>query len=495
MVWFGLLFIALALLVLRQNLILVLAVVTAYVHVFIADSKVEYLIQDFWFTVDREVLLSIPLFMLAGNVMSRGSIARRLINFMSALTAPIPGGMAVACVLSCAAFAAINGSSIVTMLAVGTVMYPALISRGYSQRFAIGAIASAGTLGIIIPPSIPLILYGIMTDVNIAQLFLAGIGPGLLLTLMFAAYSFWTNRGVARAPFSVRGTLQSIADGILAILLPFIMIGGIYTGWFSPTEAGAVSLAYALLIEFFIHKDEHAVPPPAGAGIAQRARHYLATREMDVNTLVAVILETAKLLAILLPLLCVAGSLNTILDHSGAPKQMVESLLGTVSSPVLLIVGINVLLFFAGCVMDVGSAIVVLAPLLTPLAVAAGFNPVHFGIIMIANLEIGYLTPPVGLNLIVAMGAFKASFGTVLRSAVPFIIIMLIWLVVVVVYPPLSLELLGKSPRILPLLLTAGLLCSFGCVVALAYGRWRQPGDSVRDDKHHDLGSVRDGSP
>ena len=444
MVWLGLLALVLILLVLRQSLVLVLAVATAYVHVFIADSKIEFLIQDFWFTVDREVLLSVPLFMLAGNVMSRGSIAKRLIDFMSAFTAPIPGGLAVACVLSCAAFAAINGSSIVTMLAIGSIMYPALVSRGYDPRFAIGAIASAGTLGIIIPPSIPLILYGIMTEENIAHLFVAGIGPGILLMTMFATYSFWVNRKVERTPFSVVVAGKSFFSGIFAILLPFIMIGGIYTGWFSPTEAGAVSLAYALLIEFLIHGDEHAAPAREGASLASRIGHYFATREMKFKTLIDVILETTKLLATLLPLLCIAGSLNTILDHSGIPKQMVASLSETITNPWIMMLGINLLLLAVGLLMDVGSAILILAPLLKPLAQAIGIDPIHFGIIMIANLEIGYLTPPVGLNLIVAMAAFKASFGMIVRSVIPFITIMFVWLVIVIVWPTLSLGLLGK---------------------------------------------------
>ncbi|HWS73947.1 MAG TPA: TRAP transporter large permease [Quisquiliibacterium sp.] len=444
MIWLGLLLLIVVLLVLRQSLVLVLAVATAYVHVFIANSKIEFLIQDFWFTVDREVLLSIPMFMLAGNIMSHGSIAKRLIAFMSAFTAPIPGGLAVACVLSCAAFAAINGSSIVTMLAIGSVMYPALIARGYDRGFSVGAIASAGTLGIIIPPSIPLILYGIMTEDNIADLFVAGIGPGLLLMTMFATYSFWVNRAIPRTPFDLGEAGRSIFFGIFAIMLPFIMIGGIYSGWFSPTEAGAVSLAYALLIEFLVHRDADAPPVPAGASALQRVRHYFATREMDFRTLVQVILETTKLLATLLPLLCIAGSLNTILDHSGIPKQMVASLSQAITDPWMMMLGINLLLLVVGCLMDAGSAILILAPLLKPLAVSIGTDPIHFGIIMIANLEIGYLTPPVGLNLIVAMAAFKESFATIVKSVIPFLVIMLTWLLIVIVWPTLSLALLAK---------------------------------------------------
>ena len=445
MAWLLLILLIVVLMLLRQSLVLVLAVATAYIHVFIANSKVEFLIQDFWFTVDREVLLSIPLFMLAGNIMSRGSIAKRLIGFMSTVTSPFPGGLGIACVLSCAAFAAINGSSIVTMMAIGSIMYPALVSRGYTKAFALGSVASAGTLGIIIPPSIPLILYGIMTERDISKLFVAGIGPGLLLTLMFSVYAVTVNFKMPRTVFSLNEAGVALFNGAFAMALPFLMIGGIYSGWFSPTEAGAVSLAYALLIEFFVHREDNSKHVlPAGAGFAAKVRHYLATREMNMRTLIEVILETTKLLATLLPLLCVAGSLNTILDHSGAPKQMVAALTGSIENRWVLMFGINILLLIVGCLMDVGSAILILAPLLEPLAVAKGFDPIHFGIIMIANLEIGYLTPPVGLNLIVAMAAFKESFGTIVKAAIPFVLIMLVWLVIVCVYPPLSLYLVGK---------------------------------------------------
>jgi len=442
--WLILLGLIVLLLLLRQSLVLVLAVATAYIHVFIAKSKIDYLIQDFWFTVDREVLLSIPLFMLAGNIMSKGSIAKRLIGIMATLTSPIPGGLGIACVLSCAAFAAINGSSIVTMLAIGSIMYPALVAKGYTKDFALGAVASAGTLGIIIPPSIPLILYGIMTERNIAQLFVAGIGPGLLLTLLFSAYALYMNRHLPREQLTLKAALESFFGGIFALLLPFILIGGIYFGWFSPTEAGAMGLAYALLIEFLIHEKDGAQPAPAGASGLQKVRHYFATREMHLKEFYEVLLETVKLLATLLPLLCIAGSLNTILDHSGAPKQMVQALVGTIEDRWVLMFMINVLLLIVGCLMDVGSAILILAPLLEPLAVAKGFDPIHFGIIMIANLEIGYLTPPVGLNLIVAMAAFKESFVRITKACIPFVIIMLFWLVIVATVPSLSLYLVGK---------------------------------------------------
>jgi len=444
MTWLGLIAIVVVLLVLRQSLVLVFAVAAGYVHVFIAHSKLEFLMQDFWFTVDREVLLSIPLFILAGNVMSRGSIARRLIDCMKTITSPIPGGLGIACVLACAVFAAINGSSIVTMLAIGSIMYPAMVSQGYSKSFALGAVASAGTLGIIIPPSIPLILFGIMTEKNIAHLFVAGIVPGLLLAGMFAVYALVVNRHAPRQRFTLAETLRSFYGGVFALALPAIIIGGIYSGYFSPTESAAVALVYALFIEFFVHQRENAPRAPLGVPVTARIGHYFRTRAMNLRELVDVVLETTRLLATLLPLLCIAGSLNTILDHSGAPKEAVTWLTGVVQDRWLLMLGINLLLLVVGCLMDAGSAILILAPLLTPLAEAKGFDPIHFGIIMIANLEIGYLTPPVGLNLIVAMAAFKESFATVCKAVVPFIGIMLVWLVILVLWPALSLTLLGR---------------------------------------------------
>jgi len=247
-----------------------------------------------------------------------------------------------------------------------------------------------------------------------------------------------------RVGFNPQVALEAFNGGIFALLLPVIMIGGIYTGWFSPTESAAVSLAYALLIEFLVHRDEKAPQAPAGAGAVQRVVHYFGTRQMKPKDLLETVLETVRLLATLLPLLCIAGSLNTILDHSGVPKQLVQVMVGAIEDRWILMLGINVLLLIVGCLMDAGSAILILAPLLEPLAVAKGFDPIHFGIIMITNLEIGYLTPPVGLNLIVAMAAFKESFGTICRAVVPFIAMMVIWLIIIVVWPDLSLFLIGK---------------------------------------------------
>ncbi|QQS15147.1 MAG: TRAP transporter large permease [Rhodospirillales bacterium] len=411
----------LGLLFLRQPVVLILAAATAFTHQYFAkSSSVEYLVQDMWFTVDREVLLAVPMFVLAGALMTRGSIAQRLIDVMVALTSPIPGGLAISAVLACAIFAAISGSSIVTMLAIGTIMYPGLLKAGYDRSFAIGLICSAGTLGIMIPPSIPMILYGLATETSVTHLFIGGIGPGLLLTALFAVYSWAVNRQQATEPLRLRLVAVSMRAGIFAMLLPVILLGGIYSGYFSPTESAAVSLAYALLVEVFVH------------------------RELKLPDYRAVLVETVKMLGTLLPLIAIANSLNTILDYEGIAKSWVQLVQSNVSSPVAVMVGINLLLLVVGCLMDVGSAILIFGPLIAPIGKGAGFDPVHLGVIMTANLEIGYLTPPVGLNLIVAMAAFRESFAFICKAVVPFVLIMLGWLAIVCAWPPLTLYLVGK---------------------------------------------------
>jgi C4-dicarboxylate transporter DctM subunit len=412
------LFIALvaALFLLRQPLLLILAVATAYVHVFFAtNSEVAYLIQDMWFTLDREVLLAIPMFILAGSLMARGSIAKKLVDVMVNVAGPLPGGLAIACTLACAVFAAISGSSLVTLLAIGSIAYPALTGNGYSKTFAIGLICAAGTLGIMIPPSIAMILYGIMTETSITKLFAGGVMPGVMLIVFLSVYSVVMNWHVERQTFNLRQTLTAFRKGIFALLMPVILLGGIYSGFFSPTEAAAVALAYAIIVEALI------------------------LRELKLRDYGAVLSDTVILLGRLLPLVAIASSLNTILDYEGITEAWVASIGDAIQNPVLLMICVNLLLLVVGCLMEVSSAMVVLSPLLEPIMVNAGYDPVHFGIVMTANLEIGYLTPPVGLNLIVAMVAFKEQFTLVVKAVLPFIAVMLGWLALISFVPSIAL--------------------------------------------------------
>ncbi|NJO35296.1 MAG: TRAP transporter large permease subunit, partial [Rhodospirillales bacterium] len=315
------------LLALRQPLVVILLTVAACVHMFWGRGNLEDIIEDMWVGLDKEVILSIPLFILCGGVMTRGSIAQRLIRILSAMTKPLPGGLAVATILSCAVFAAISGSSIVTMLAIGTVMYPAMRQAGYDNKFSLGAIMSGGTLGIVIPPSIPMIIYGLVTETSVTDMFAAGFGPGLLLTLALSAYSVWYNWGMPTMAFDFGAFWIAFKDGIWAALMPVILLGGIYSGYFTATEAAAVALAYALVIEIFVH------------------------REMRAGDFYNVVLETSKLGGSLFPLIAVALSLNIVLIEHRAPQSLVEFMQSLISSPVMFMVLVNVLLLIVGCLM------------------------------------------------------------------------------------------------------------------------------------------------
>ena len=411
----GLIGLVLVLLAFRQNVILILLTATAFVHLVWGDGRISYLVDDMWGSLNNEVLLAIPMFIAAGNVMTRGSIAERLIEVMRVLTQWLPGGLAVATILSCAVFAAISGSSPVTLLAVGTILYPALLREGYSKSFSLGALTSGGTLGIIIPPSIPLILYGIVTEKSISDLFTAGIMPGLLLTAVLSIYALWINRQLPAKPWDFEAIGEALRKGIWALLLPVVLLGGIYSGYFSATEAAAVALGYALFIEIFVH------------------------REMRVRDFFNTSVETAKLLGTLFPIVAVALSIKSLLTVEQVPHALAAWIGTMVSDPVTFLLAMNVLLLLVGCFIDVISAILILGPLMLGIAETYGINPIHLGIIMVINLEVGFLTPPVGLNLIVAMTAFRESFFLVCRAVLPFIALILSVLMIVTFVPEVSL--------------------------------------------------------
>lgn len=415
----GLVLLLLVLLALRQNLLVLLGVATAYAYLAWGGGGVRYIVVDAWDAANKEVLLSIPLYVLAGNIMSKGVMARRLIRLMQSLSAPVPGGLAIAAILSCAIFAAVSGSGTVTLLAVGTVMYPALREAGYPRGFALGSLCAAGTLGIIVPPSIPLILYGVMTQTSIADLFIAGIGPALLLTGLMVVYAVARHRRVGgHGRWELAEIGASFREGIWALLMPVLILGGIYSGYFTATESAAVAVVYAMAIETLVY------------------------REMDFAGLYAVIGQTTKLLGSLFPVLMMALALNVFLTYEQVPEYLVGELGSRIDSRAGFLVGTNLFLLLLGCVMDIGSAILILAPMLEPIARAQGIDPVNFGIIMVVNLEIGYLTPPLGLNLIVAMTAFREGFWTICRAVLPFLGLMLVGLVTVSFWPRLALFLL-----------------------------------------------------
>lgn len=412
----GLLLLVPLLLWLRQNMIVVLGLSSAWLYYFYSSGAIGNTALDAWQNANTEIFLAIPLYVLAGNVMANGSIARRLIRIMAAFTAPIPGGLALSAVLSCTLFAAISGSSTVTMLAVGGVLYPALLKAGYDRLFSLGLLCAAGTLGIIIPPSIPMILYGIMTQVSITDLFKAGVLPGLFLASLLCIYAVFKNRHLRQ---STRWDLQEIVaalrSGVLALLVPFIILGGIYSGYFTATESAVVALLYAVAVDALVH------------------------RQLTVASLFKITEDTVKMMGALFPMLIMAISINVFLTEKDVPDMAAQWMGSVIDNKVTFLIAVNLLLLGVGAVVDIGSAILILSPVLLPMAKAMAIDPVHFGMIMLVNLEIGYLTPPLGLNLIVAAVAFKESFADCCRAVVPFIGILLFGLLVVVLWPGLSL--------------------------------------------------------
>lgn len=406
------------LLLLRQSVLVLLGAVLTLLYLFNTDDSLRFIALDAWQSLNKDILLSIPLFILCGQLMSEGSIATRLVALVRALVGPIPGGLAIATILSCATFAAVSGSSTVTLLAVGSVMFPALIEAGYSRTFAIGALCAAGTLGIIVPPSIPLILYGVMTGTSITDLFIAGVGPALVLTILLALYAGVMNFRKRQDYWSLRDIAVAAKDGIWSLMMPFIILGGIYSGHFTATESAAVAVIYALFVETALHKD------------------------LNLAKINSVIFSTSKLLGSLFPVLMLAVCLTVYLTYAKSADIFVPTITSWSESPLEFMVMTNILLLLVGTLIDIGSAILIFAPLLQPVALQQGFDPVHFGISMIVNLEIGYLTPPFGLNLIVAMAAFNASFKEVCVAVLPYLGIMLLGLGIVVAWPELSLFLL-----------------------------------------------------
>ena len=416
----ALLGLVLALFWLRQPLVVVLLAAAAYVQFAWGKGQLDYILEDMWVALDKELILSIPLFILCGNVMTRGTTAKRLIRIVAALTRPLPGGMAVATILSCGVFAAISGSSIVTMLAIGTVMVPAMKAAGYDNKLALGTAMSAGTLGIVIPPSIPMIVYGLVTEASITDLFLSGVGPGILILVVMSVYAMVVCRKMPTQAFSLSELGIALRQGIWAMVMPVILLGGIYSGYFTATEAAAVALVYACFIEMVVHK------------------------ELRPADFYHVVLEQSKLGGSLFPVLAVALSLNIVLIEHRVPTMMVELMQGYISSPWMFMLLVNILLLIVGCLMTTNEAILILAPLLAPVAESYGFNKIVFGIIMILNLEIGFLTPPVGLNLIVAMSAFKQPFGLLVKAAVPYVFLMIGCLACVIWQPWIAMALVGK---------------------------------------------------
>ena len=368
--------------------------------------------------VDTTVLMAIPLFILAGNVMTAGKTARRLIDAIQAVVGHVHGGMAVSGVLACIFFAAISGSSLATVAAIGSILIPAMIKAGYGARFTVGLFTCAGSLGIMIPPSIPMILYGGIMDVSVTRQFMAGVGPGLLLGLVLIVYAYIQSRRHGwheRGGFSLKRVGETLRHSVWAIGMPVLVLGGIYSGVFTPTEASAVCVVYVVFVEMVIH------------------------REVNPKEFFVMVRDSAVFSGCLLFILCNSTALSWFLASEEIPDKLAALLFSLIHSKWVFLAVLNLFLIFVGCFLDIITAMIILMPFFQPLIEQFGLNPIHFGIIFIFNLELGFLTPPMGPNLYVASAVADRSFVEVTRSVLPFILLMACCLVAVTYLPEICL--------------------------------------------------------
>jgi tripartite ATP-independent transporter DctM subunit len=363
-------------------------------------------------------LMAIPLFTLAGVALARGGAPQRLVQLFNAGFGWMPGGVAVVALMACAFFTAFSGASGVTILALGGLLYPMLLGERYSKNFSLGLLTASGSVGLLFPPSLAVLLYGIIAGVAIEQLFTAGLVPGILLLAMLSLYAVFTSRrsGMVVQAFSPSGLAAGLRAGIWDLLLPVGVVVGLMGGYLTATEIATCSAAYALVLESMIHR-----------------------RLIGWTAVYEVLRETCVLVGSLLIILGIALGLTNLLIDAQIPMMMLSLLEQDVHSQFQFLLLLNVFLLIVGCIMDIFSATMVIVPLILPLALHFGVDPVHLGIIFLANLEIGYLTPPVGINLFLASQRFREPILTLFRAALPFLLIMLVWLALVTYLPQLSL--------------------------------------------------------
>ena len=377
-------------------------------------------VKEMFNAINKFPLAAIPFFILAGNLMETGGISRRLVEFAKSIVGGVQGGLPMTCVLTCMIFAAVSGSSVATTFAVGAILIPALIKHGYPTSYAAALQATSAELGVIIPPSIPMILYGVSAEVSIGELFIAGVGPGIFIGLSLMAFVWayckfkgWgKNDGEGRLSFG-RATWQAG----LALLMPVIILGGIYGGIFTPTEAAAVAVFYALVVGMLIY------------------------REINIASLMVVLRKSVISSAVIMFIIANAGLFAFLITRAGVPDAIGRWLEAVLQSPMLFLLGINAALFVIGMFIETSAAIIVLAPILAPVAMHFGIDPVHFGMIMVVNLALGMITPPFGVNLFAACTVAKISLDRIIPHLLPFVLVILACLMVITYVPALSLTL------------------------------------------------------
>ncbi|GLQ37573.1 C4-dicarboxylate ABC transporter permease [Rhizobium albus] len=376
--------------------------------------------QRVFTSLDSFPLLAVPLFILSGNLMAAGGISERLVDLAKSMVGGIQGGLACTCVITCMIFASVSGSSVATTFAIGVILIPAMVRHGYPVGTAAAVQASSAELGVLIPPSIPLILYGVATETSIGQLFLAGIGPGLLVAAALFIYllvlcrikGYGKEDGLDSQPF-----FRALRRSFWAILMPFIVLGGIYGGVFTPTEASAVAVVYALVVGMFVYR------------VLTFRKIHEALRSSAISSTVIMIIIAG------------AGLFSFLITRSGLPSIVAEWVQEMFTNKWSFLLAVNVFLFMVGMFIETSAAILVLAPLLAPIAIAYGVDPVHFGLIIVVNLALGMITPPVGVNLFAACAVARISLQTIIPPLVPMVLVVMGCVLLVTYVPFISLGL------------------------------------------------------
>ncbi len=373
---------------------------------------------------DSSVLPALPLFTFAGCLLGESGTSARLVRLSRAFLGWMPGGLAILSFVSCALFTAFTGASGVTIVALGALLLPALLQDGYRENFSMGLVTTSGSLGLLFPPSLPLILYGIVAQqttsdesVSIEKLFLAGILPGLLMILMLSAWSLWTNRHMPmrKTAINPKEMLAAVRESLWELPLPFFVLGGVYGGWFAISEAAAVTALYVLAVEVLIY------------------------REIPIKRLPEIMRDSMVMVGGILLILGVSlASTNYIVDAE-IPMKLFEAIQARVTDKIAFLVLLNILLLLLGAILDIFSAIVIMVPLILPAAESYGIHPVHLGIVFLANMQIGYFTPPVGMNLFIASYRFEKPVAELYRSTIPFMIVLLSAVLIITYWPDLSM--------------------------------------------------------
>jgi tripartite ATP-independent transporter DctM subunit len=379
-----------------------------------ADIDISSVAVSMYTLAGSPLLVAIPLFTFAGYLFAHSRAPDRLVRLSRAL---FPGGLAVVALVSCAIFTAFTGASGVTIIAMGGLLLPALVKDGYNKRFNLGLLTASGSLGLLFPPSLPLILYGYVAAVSIDDLFLAGLLPGIFLVVVLSIFGYWRGRrdGVVRERMSFRAIVSAVRGAAWEVPLPFLVLGGIYSGVITVMEAAALTAFYALVVEVFIYRD------------------------IRLQRLPGIIAESMTLVGgILIILACALGLTNYLIDAE-VPMQLLEWMQQYVASKYTFLLLLNLFLLIVGCLMDIFSALIVVVPLIVPVAIGFGVDPVHLGIIFLTNLEIGYLTPPVGLNLFISSYRFNEPVISLYAASVPFLLLLLGALLVITYIPAISL--------------------------------------------------------